>query len=111
MSYLADHDYFKQDKILSDYVKSLSLIDQQRYISKLQVKSTNEAVIVIIDPYLLQSSEWSDDISLWPEVQYGNIYNFLIESPGDFSAECLKHYRSLEAYKYVLSGKTFVHIT
>lgn len=95
--------------MLSDYVKSLSDSDQLRYAEKLTLKSRNGSVTVLADPYLIEPSEWSEDLSLWPDVQYGNIYNYLIESRGEYTAACLKHYRSLDAYNYVLAGKVFIY--
>lgn len=75
-------------------------------LKKLTIVSANGSVTVLTDPYLLEPSTWSEDLSLWPDVQYGNIYNYLIESRKEYTAACLKHYRSLDAYNYVLVGKT-----
>ena len=33
------------------------------------------------DPFLI-SSEWVDDVSKWPEVEFGQIYVYLIDAPG-----------------------------
>ena len=55
----------------------------------------------LLDPYEL-SSGWFDDPSVWPDSQFGGIYCYLIETPGLFTKENLKAYKSLEAYNYVL---------
>ena len=56
------------------------------------------------DPYALSENEWCDDITKWPSVEYGDIYNYLIESKGSYTRQSLKAYKSLEAYNYFVSG-------
>jgi hypothetical protein len=43
-----------------------------------------------------------DDVALWPPVEFGCIYSYLIDTPGQFSKEKLKAYKSLEAYNYYI---------
>ena len=40
--------------------------------------------------------DWYD----WPQVEYPNIYNFLIETPSVYTGESLKSYKSLDAYNF-----------
>jgi len=47
---------------------------------------------------------WKDDLSLWPDTDYGCIYTYLIEAPGPFNGEAMKAYKSLEAYNLFISG-------
>ena len=47
---------------------------------------------------------WSDDISKWPNNEFGDIYNYLIDLKGPYRKESLKAYISLEEYNYYASG-------
>ena len=47
---------------------------------------------------------WSDDISKWPNNEFGDIYNYLIDLKGPYRKESLKAYKSLEVYNYYASG-------
>ena len=87
----------------------LSESDKQCYAEKLKIKSPNDSVN-LDDPYFINSNKWFEDLTLtlWPDLLYGDIYNYLIQSPGDYTGEFLKHYCSLGAYKYELSSKKFV---
>lgn len=40
----------------------------------------------------------------WMDVEFGEIYCYLVDSPGQFTWETLKAYRSLEAYNFFHSG-------
>lgn len=55
-------------------------------------------------PYEIPASEWIDDVSVWPPVTYPDIYNYLIESSGQYTPDSLKAYKSLDAYNFVVSG-------
>ena len=54
-----------------------------------------------VDPYQIKDG-CVDDISLWPPVEYGNVHNYLIKTPGPYSIEELEAYKSLEAYNYYI---------
>ena len=43
-------------------------------------------------------TEWVDDVSKWPYVHYGCIYTYFINTPGIYTAETLKSYRSRDSY-------------
>lgn len=56
----------------------------------------------LLDPYQFEKIVWIDDISLWPQVEFPSIYVYLIETPGEFTREKLRAYKSLEAYNYYI---------
>ena len=60
----------------------------------------------LADPYLERSRDGhtSIDWQLWPEVEYPDIYYFLIATPSLHTGDCLKAYKSLDAYNYYASG-------
>jgi hypothetical protein len=78
---------------LSMYAESLPAEARKRYKNKLLFNNN-----CLPDPYEL-STGWLDDLSVWPDLQFGDIYCYLIETPGTFTKENLKAYKSLEAYK------------
>ena len=83
----------------SEYFESLSEEDKKGYLAKLTL-STGEQ---LPDPFILHSN-WSDDVSLLPDITYPDIYHYLIEYPSQFSKESLKAYKSLESYNFFVSG-------
>jgi len=99
---------------MSDYAKTLQDVDKKRYVEKLyKLEFTN---MDMDDPYLPDTSSgardqkvkrterWIDDVTAWPNVEFGSIYVYLIDCPGPFTRESMHAYRSLEAYNYYLSG-------
>ena len=71
----------------SNYVKGLQNDHRRRYKEKL---SNGENNIQLPDPYALSS--WENDPCKWPEVTFGDIYLYLIESPALFDKETMKAY-------------------
>ena len=69
----------------SGYFESLSEEVKKGYLAKLTL-STEEQ---LPDPFILHSN-WSDDVSLPPDIAYPDIYHYLIEYPRLFSKESLK---------------------
>ena len=57
---------------------------------------------VLVDPYSVEDEKWKDDVSLWPPVEFGEIYTYLIDTPGQFTREKMKAYKSLEAFNYYI---------
>ena len=84
------------------YAKSLSKADQERYTRKLEVLydavGGSSTCTTLTDPYEILREKWSDSISSWPPVEFGDIYAYLIETPGQFSREKLMAYKSLDAF-------------
>lgn len=87
----------------SGYYKALPAVAQQRYREKLRLVGDIE------DPYLLwEGCNYSRccevDWYNWPEVEYPDIYNYLIETPSLFTRESLKAYKSLDGYRMYSDG-------
>ena len=60
--------------------------------------------VTLPDPYGIAEELWIDDMSIWPDLQYGDVYNYLIESKGQFTKENLRAFKSLEAFNYFYNG-------
>lgn len=84
---------------LSSYANNLNATAKCRYIEKL---TYNKGLLKLPDPYNLKG--WQNNPSLWPDLNFGDIYSYLIERPGIYTKESLKAYKSLEAYQFFVSG-------
>lgn len=40
----------------------------------------------------------------WPDVDYGNIYNYLVNTPGLYTQKAMQAYKSLEGYNFFVAG-------
>lgn len=81
----------------SDYYEQLETDVKKRYQEKLD--SIGERVD---DPYTFDSGP--QGIGTVPDIEYPDIYNFLINTPSPYTKEELKAYKSLEGYKYLVAG-------
>ena len=85
---------------LSSYAASLDATAKDRYTKKIST--------VGVDPYLINKSETksahSCTSSELPDLTYFDMYHYLINTPGGYSGQSLKAYKSLDAYKYFSSG-------
>ncbi|CAG2244518.1 unnamed protein product [Mytilus edulis] len=90
----------KKEK-LSPYAYGLPAEARTRYQEKL---AYNKGLDRLPDPYAITKSEWVNDPSIWPELDFGQVYLYLIETPSMFNKSSMKAYKSLEAYRYVESG-------
>ena len=58
------------------------------------------SLVVSPDPYVLleqgrvDGDSWQD----WPDVEYADLFCYLIETNSDYTGESLKAYKSLESY-------------
>ena len=73
--------------------------DKQRYKDKITVNG-----ILLRDPFQITEKEWINDPSLRPPVQFGDIWNYLVNTPGQYTAESLRAYKSLDGYNFFVSG-------
>ena len=83
----------------SKYFTSLSDEDKEGYISKLTLSDGQ----ILPDPYSLVEN-WKNDVRSMPDISWGDVYNYLINTPSLFSKEALKAYKSLEAYNFYTNG-------
>ena len=59
-----------------EYRDTLKEESKSRYFKKLKVAELNEC------PYRLPAGVWLDDPTKWPDIQYPDIYDYLINTPG-----------------------------
>ena len=89
----------------SAYWQSLRSPERANYNRKLQClyssgKLSDVETAASLDPYNFSDSDWCDDLSLWPPIEFGHIFCYLVDTPGEFTREKLLSYKSLEAYNY-----------
>ena len=87
----------------SKFYHGLDETPKKRYEQKLlQLK-------ILDDPFSLKDEEFNltKDILSWPDLSFADIFCYLVQYPSQFSTGSLKAYKSLEAYKYVVSGLVF----
>ena len=83
------------------YKDSLSALDRARYERKLDIVYADSG-LEVLDPFSIPQEKWKDDVSLWPPVEFGQLYAYLVDTPGPFTREKLKAYKSLEAFNYYI---------
>ena len=84
------------------YIDSLPEPEKKRYCEKLEVLFESKDPEALRDLYEIEESEWIDDLTVWPPVEFGDIYTYLVETPGQFTKERLKAYKSLDAFNYYI---------
>ena len=77
----------------NSYYSSLPNPKKKRYEKKVELISKKK-YSNSVDPYEI-SDDWIDDISLWPPVLYTT-------TPGPYTREKLRAYKSLNAYNYYI---------
>ena len=58
--------------------------------------------VVTLDTYEISDERWKDDVRLWPPVEFGEIYTYLVDTPGQFTREKMRAYKSLDAFNYYI---------
>ena len=74
-------------------IARLSVSDKQRYLEK--AKDTG-------DPYCFLLDSLSDED--FPAIRSQNIFNYLVLSTSFCTSDSFKAYKSMESYKYFISG-------
>ena len=81
----------------SEYYRKLDMNGKKRYNEKLDS-------LQLDDPYTFDPRPGMYSPADVPDIEYPDIYNFLINTPSPYTREELKAYKSLEGYKYLLAG-------
>ena len=77
------------------YNELLQKEDKAKYKRKLTL--TNGKLL----PDLYGIAEnWKSDVKLMPDVSWGDMYNYLVNSPSEYTHDNLKAYKSLEAFNF-----------
>lgn len=88
----------KDSENLSQYVRTLTARDRECYFKKLTLSNGT----ILTDPYAI--TQWKEDVTGLPSVEWPEIYTYFIEKPSVYTKEKLRAYKSLDAYNYVLNG-------
>lgn len=90
------------------YFQCLDSASQERYKKKLSLLNLDQC------PFEIEKGKWEDNMKMWPDVLYPDIFTYLIDSPGVHTKDAIKASRatitsSLDMYRlyflYVL-GRT-----
>ena len=86
---------------MSEYYKNLGAVAQKRYLEKLKLLD----IALKDDPYSSDGqANFIEDMTKWPQVEYGHIFCYFIERPGVYTRKQLMNWKSLDAYNYHSSG-------
>ena len=86
-------------RVVSEYYQQLTETARKRYDEKLDM------IGVLCDPYAKKNqAPWSTESTTWPEVEYPDVYNYLVSTPSPYTKQEMKAYKSLEGYKYYVDG-------
>ena len=83
----------------AQYLNGIDSIAQVQYNSKLRYEKGLKSL-----PDRCNLKGWENNPSLWPDVVFGNIYTYLIETPGIYTKESLKAFKLSEVYQFFVSG-------
>ena len=86
-----------------DYYFKLDETAKKRYEEKLAVLKLST------DPFSLKENSFdcTKNIKKWSGITFADIFSYLINFPSMYTNKGLKAYKSLDSYKYVLSGLVF----
>ncbi|XP_077868344.1 uncharacterized protein LOC100366870 [Saccoglossus kowalevskii] len=77
-----------------------------RYRSKIAV------VGLEMCPNKIPANKWANNPKAWPNILYPDVYHYLIKFPRVYSSAAMENFKSLEAYKFFVSGwvQTIYHL-
>ena len=81
-----------------------SLYEQLDCSGKTRYKEKLHMLQLRSDSYLLDKNSWLAERSLWPPVEFPDVFVYLINSPCPYTKEALKAYKSTEAWSYFVAG-------
>ena len=85
----------------SDYFRSLEAPAKRRYVEKLSTVGFS----LEDDPYLPKNEvRFSDDMTTWPQIEFGNIFTYFILRPGLYTQEQLLLRKQLDSYNFLQAG-------
>ena len=82
-----------------NYQETLDMKSHERYVYKLKVSNLLEC------PYKLPEGTWSADVTKWPNIEYPDIYEYLLNSPGKKYFICMLVLFIPLSIKHVLYSK------
>ena len=85
-------------KTYSTYYRELDEEAKVRYREKLAMLGD------VDDPYIKERQSTVTDWQQWPEVEYPDIFNYLVATPSLYTQDQLKAYKSLDAYNFFVNG-------
>ena len=59
----------------SEYFATLDYEAQKRYLQKLMINGETVA-----DSYGIAQDLWLDDVTIWPNLEFGDLYTYLIDT-------------------------------
>ena len=72
-----------------------------RYLRKLELCGLN------VCPYQLPADAWRNEPTQWPNLEWPEIYDCLVNTPGIYTREAMKNRKSLEAHNQFISFTRF----
>ena len=68
----------------SEYLKSLDYEARKMYFAKL---TNGGAAEKLPDTFGIAEDKWIDDTHKWPQLEFGDIYTYLIDTEGKFTKQ------------------------
>ena len=83
----------------SEYYLNLESDDKKRCKGKLTLSNWE----LLPDPNVLDFA-WKEEVHYLPDLCFADIFNYLTNTPSDYTKEKLKVYKSLEVYNFSFFG-------